>query len=212
MKTRVCVDLNGVLVDTKQGICNRLEQDLGIKAWPRTFGKHLVGTAMNNIISGGSPKRLTKKAYGGLLDRMFNSAFLEVPPMKGASEGMKVLAAAGLELVVVTSAHTVSRELTEVWLDQNGFSEGEKPLDVIFTRKAVSKETQQCRCDVVVDNEVEQLVPLLERPDTPILVHFIPEDVPKAAIPPSPDPRIIQMHGWGQVGKLIEMVAGPVAE
>ncbi|MDP3402721.1 MAG: hypothetical protein Q8S35_02080, partial [bacterium] len=105
----------------------------------------------------------------------------------------------------VTDARTVTRERMEAWLKKHRF-EGE--IDIIFSRKRGSKEKYQSCCDVVVDNELEQLIPLVGK-GGPQLVHFLP--VGSGGIT-SLDARILSLRGWPEViecllGRDIELAA-----
>ncbi|HEY0948444.1 MAG TPA: hypothetical protein VGE53_03135 [Candidatus Paceibacterota bacterium] len=198
-RRKVCVDLNQVLVDTSRGLCQRLKSDLGILVPTKRFeGKDAVKQVFPNVVPGSGPKRLEPEDYTAAKGRMFDTdAFLSVPAVPGAAEAVTKLIAVGYEVTVVTDAKTVRRDRVARWLTEHRFPK----LDVIFTRSIRPKAPHQCRCDIVIDNEIEQLEPLLEGEGQPLLIHFLPE--PNAsgcdlATPPV-NPRILTMRGWPEV-------------
>lgn len=198
---KVCLDFNGVIADTVQGLVNALKHDAGIKVPSRSFSKELVGTVFPNMVPGGRPKRLTQKLYRTVKHRVFDTeAFLEVPPVAGAKDGILALVGAGCAIVIVTDANSVTRARLRAWLARHIASD--LKADIVLTRKCRSKEPHQACCDVVVDNEVAQLVPLVtHEKGAPRLVHFLPDrgtagcDVALE----SHEPRIPSLRGWGEV-------------
>lgn len=196
---RVCVDLNGVLTDTTQAITNGLARWAGVSVPSRSFSKAMVGAVFPNTVRGDGPKVLTEALYRETLRRTFETvAYLDVPPMAEAREGVIALMRMGHEVVILSDASSVTKVRVKAWLQTHGFPN----LDIVFTRKCRPKEPHQACCDIVIDNELLQLTPLLEYgKHAPQLVHFLPPegaagcDIARA----SRDPRIPSLRGWPAV-------------
>lgn len=201
--TKVCLDYNGVLGDPARALIEILKKDFGIRVPHEDFGKHLIGTSFPNQVRGGRPKLLTKSIWEDAKDKLFDTnEFLTIPPISGAIAALNAFRAAGWEIRIVTDARTVTRERMEAWLKKHGF-EGE--IDIIFSRKRGSKEKYQSCCTVVVDNELEQLMPLVGKGDHQ-LIHFLPV-VGKGIS--SLDTNIISLRGWSEV---VGCLLGPDVE
>ncbi len=204
--TKVCLDFNGVLADPAGALIEILKKDFGMRVPREGFGKHLIGTSFPNLVRGGRPKLLTKSIWEDAKDKLFDTnEFLAIPPINGAIAALNAFQDARCEIRIVTDARTVTRERMEAWLKKHHF-EGE--IDIIFSRKRGSKEKYQSCCDVVVDNELEQLIPLVGK-EGPQLVHFL--SAGSGGIT-SLDARILSLRGWPEViecllGRDIELAA-----
>jgi phosphoglycolate phosphatase-like HAD superfamily hydrolase len=196
--TRACLDFNGVLADPKQALIDILKRDFGIRVSREGFGKHLIGSSFPNVIRGGRPKLLTQSMWEAAKDMLFDTnEFLAIPPIEGAISALCALRGAGWEIRIVTDARTVTRERMETWLKKHGF---DGHVDIIFSRKRGSKEPYQSCCDIVVDNELEQLLPLVGKMG-PKLIHFLPiKDEGISSL----DGNILSLKGWPEiVGSLL---------
>lgn len=201
--SRVCLDFNGVLADPMPALIEILKRDFGMRVPRRGFGKQLIGNSFPNLVRGGRPKRLTKTTWKSAKDKLFDTnEFLQIPPVQGAISALNAFKDAGWQIRIVTDARTVTRERMEAWLKKHGF---DGKIDIIFSRKRGSKEKYQSCCAVVVDNEVEQLLPLVGREGLQ-LVHFLP--VVGGGIS-SLDARILSLRGWPEV---IGYLLGPDIE
>lgn len=196
--SRVCLDFNGVVADPTPALIEILKKDFGMRVPRKGFGKQLVGKAFPNVVKGGRPKLLTKTKWKSVKDKLFDTnEFLQIPPIEGAISALKAFKEAGWEIRIVTDARTVTRERMEAWLKEQGFDE---KIDIIFSRKRGSKEKYQSCCAVVVDNELEQLLPLVGREGLQ-LVHFLSAGSGGLS---SPDARILSLNGWsGVIGYLL---------
>lgn len=201
--TKVCLDFNGVLADPTRALIEVLKKDFGIRVPRRGFGKHLIGKAFPNVVKGGRPKLLTKTKWESAKDKLFDTnEFLQIPPISGAIAALKAFKDAGWEIRIVTDARTVTRERMEAWLRKHGFY---GKIDIIFSRKRGSKKKYQSCCAVVVDNELEQLLPLVDEGGLQ-LVHFL--SAVSGGIS-SLDARILSLRGWSEV---IGYLLGPDIE
>jgi len=196
---RICIDFNGVLADSTGALCELLRRDTGIIVPNRTFEKKLIGSLFPNIVEGDGPKILTKVAYEAAKNRLFDTIeFLEMKPVEGALHAVLRLQQSGFEIVIVTDAKTVSDSRIHAWFRKHGFPS----LNVVFTRKGrKSKQPYQRACDVVVDNDVRQLIPLLLYDAPPRLVHFLPPNGSSGCdIAPSIfEACIPSLRGWFEV-------------
>ncbi len=200
---KLCIDLNGVLADTGAGICDVIRREHGIILPSRRFSKALVGGRYPKV-SGDGQKKLTRSMYGHAKKILFDTAaFLNVPAVDGAAETLAKLR--GWDLIVVSDARSVSRTHVNAWLEKRGFPE----MDVVLTRSAKPKFPLQCNCTVVIDNEIAQLVPLLELPEDPTLIHFLPAPGTAScdiAETESFDSRIKSLRGWPEVGSFLDEI------
>lgn len=170
---KVCVSFNGVIANTALALVEQIKKDHGIVIPPAEFSKKSVGCLFPNVVEDGLPKVLSKAGYAQSKRNLFETeAFQWLEPVAGAVEGLELLGREGAELVIVTDAKTVTRERVAAWLPRNGFAHD---LEVIFTRKGRrDREPHQCKCQVVVDDNVERLFALRGRTGM-VLVHFTPE-------------------------------------
>lgn len=191
--TRMCLDFNGVLADPSKALIEILKKDFGIRVPSEGFGKHLIGKSFPNVVRGGYPKLVTKSMWGDMKDKLFDTnEFLGIPPIKGAISALHAFQQAGCEIRIVTDARTVTRERMEGWLKKHGF---DGDVDIIFSRKRGSKEPYQSCCNIVVDNELEQLLPLVGKKGL-TLIHFLPvEDEGISSL----DGIILSLKGWPEV-------------
>jgi len=193
---KVCVDFNGVLANTSEALCEVLKHDVGIVVPTRTFSKAMVGKNFPNVVKGGRPKVLSHRRYAEVKSKLFDTGeFLSINPMPDAVSGVSALLAAGHEVRVVSDAKTVSKEQIWAWFAWHGIPQ----LDIVLTRHT-TKEVQQCCCDFVIDNEPEQLIPLIGR-DSPRLVHFLPPEGAAGCdiATMSSHAGIRSLRGWAEV-------------
>lgn len=196
---RVCIDFNGVLGNPTPSLTDILERDHGIVIPKASFSKKLVGKVFPNVIAGGRPKRLSRRVYAATQSRLYDSdEFIKIDPMPGAIEAVHALQNAGYDIIIVTDARSVSRARFDAWLSKHKIA----PLDTVFTRRGMKpKSRYQCRCDVVIDNDLGQLTPLLNMKDIPRLVHFLPPfgSAGSSSDVSSFDERILSLRGWSEV-------------
>ena len=197
---KLCIDLNGVLADTGAGICGIIRRKYGITLPTRSFSKKLVGGQYPNV-SGDDEKKLTGGMYREAKTALFDTgAFLDIPAVAGAQAALAELQ--GWDFIVVSDARSVSRERVKEWLKKHGFPD----MDVVLTRGTKPKFPLQCQCTVVIDNEIQQLTPLLELPGDPTLIHFLPAprttgcDIAEAG---SLDSRIESLRGWSEISSFL---------
>ncbi len=168
---KVCLSFNGVIANTAAALVEQIKRDHGIVIPPAGFSKDSVGQLFPNVVPDGLPKTLQRSEYSLSKRNLFETeAFRHLRPIDGAVEGIRVLRAEGVEPIIVTDAKSVTRTRLETWLARRGL----KDLEVIFTRKGrKDREPHQCKCQVVVDDNVERLLGLRDHPEL-MLVHFAP--------------------------------------
>ncbi len=156
----------------------------------------MVGKNFPNVVRGGRDKVLSREGYADAKSRLFDTdEFLSINPMPDAVSGVHALLNAGHELRIVSDAKTVNKERIWAWFARHGIPQ----LEIVLTRHTL-KQIQQGCCDFVIDNELEQLIPLMGT-DSPRLIHFMP---PEGAAGSdlariSPYASIRSLRGWAEV-------------
>lgn len=205
----VCLDLNGVLLDTQAGLRAHAAKRVGVIIPSTMTCKEKVGTQCANVVRGGRRKVFTAEDHETVKNEFFDSiVFLDAPAMPGAAEALCELAELGFVLQVVSDSKTLTEEQVMRWLEKNKFPH--ERINIKFTRGR-SKERYQCRCDIVVDDSIEKLTPLLRRPTWPIPVHFLPSAVSSRQDEIPFDSSIVSLRGWDEVLPFIRDLQQPVS-
>lgn len=207
---KVCVDLNGVIANPAESLRAILCRMLGIFIPVSTFDKTVIGKDFQWERNSKLTKRVHSADYAHAKKLLFETyRYQSMPPIEGAKEAIIALLQQGVEVVIVSDARSVSRDMMVKWLRKNGFPK----LDVILTRKS-PKTPHQCQCTIVIDNEVGQLVPLLENTPRPHLIHFLPNigTTGSAQALSSTHPDIPSVRGWKDVLARIEEIREQTAQ
>lgn len=193
----MCVDLNGVLLDTQAGLRAYAARRFGVIVPSELSCKDAVGRPLKNVVRGGRVKTFTAAEYRMLKDEFFNTAvFLEAPAIPAAAAALTELADLGFILQIVSNCATLTTEQITMWLARNDFPH--EHIEIILTRRRLSKEPYLSRCDIVVDNEIEQLAPLVHQPHGPILIQFLSGVATSSDRTPIDSP-IRSLRGWSEV-------------
>lgn len=205
MKTCIIArfDFNGVIANPGALLRCTLSQLVGVRIPAATFDKTVVGKEFPLLVDRKEKRVITQEAYDESKKIVYGNEFLTVPPMPGARDAIAYLVDNGVQVSIVTNAATISGLQMSAWLQKNRFP----PIDVIFTR-GNSKRPYLGGADIVVDNEFNQLEPLLSHTKGQLLVQFVPEknatgtDNTNARIR---DEAVIPIaRGWAKVLALVE--------
>lgn len=205
MTESLCLDLNGVIMDTAAALHALSCEISGLDIPPGTFaGKDSVGNMY--------PKKGHPDQFGEFKGEHYEEAkhrFFEVrrdffqyaKPVKGAVRSTQIAVARGLTFRIVSDAKRLQETHLREWLHRNKFPH----CTSILTRGKEPKTRHQSPCGIVVDNEINQLLGLV-KDKGPYLVHFQPEagevgsEVKRLE---TLDPRIMPARGWKEALPLV---------
>lgn len=197
MTSRLCLDLNGVVIDTSAALLALSREISGLSISAATFaGKETVGREFALLAELGRAE-FQPEHYEEAKRRFFEDRrdfFRCAMPVRGVVRAAQILAAHGWSIAIVSDAKRLQETHLNEWLHRHKFPTCEK----ILTRGNEPKEIYQKCCDVVVDNEIGQLLPLRSQNGLR-LVHFLPEEGEvgcDADRPTSVDPEIMPVRGW----------------
>lgn len=193
----ICLDLNGVIVDTPRALHALSCEIAGIHIPPERFaGKSMIGERFWNPACE-AKKEFLEGHYAEAKNRFFEDrlAFLHYAyPVEGALEAVRHLHKAGCAIAVVTDVRSLPGVVLEEWFRRNKFPH----FETIFTRGSEPKVDYGGCCDVVIDNDADKLIPFLDATSSRLL-HFLPPQGTvgcNASRATSDDPRITQVRGW----------------
>lgn len=131
-----CSDFNGVILNNAEALRRRIERNRGIILPQVDFSKKLVGQEFPNVSEGGMKKLLRLRDYLGALPELYDTDDMyDIPPIKGAVEGMHRVVEMGFKPLMVTNARSVSRDRINTWLAKHKFPK----MDVVLTRRYRAK-------------------------------------------------------------------------
>ncbi len=195
-----CLDLNGVILGTNAALHALACEESGLDIPAETFaGKESVGRKF--------PLKKDNCRRGVLLAKHWEAAkyrFFEHPDdfvanaalVPGVRRAAQILVSRGWEVAIVSDVKRLNEDLLRRWLREQKFPNTDASR--ILTRGEEPKTPWQSCCDVVVDNELEQLMPLAKK-GGPRLVHFLPDRKSvggERKMQTSMTPRITSVRGW----------------
>lgn len=195
------IDLNKVVLDTL-GALHRLTCEIaGANIPPEQFaGKNVVGRWYP---SHDDERRMeiTIDHYERAKKVLFETSHFHecAKPLRGAVRALQVAYGYGHRAVLVTDAHHLDEGILRHWWRVHHLPQD---CEKIFTRGG-SKSDYYGLCDVVVDDDVANLLPLVEDYPTTELLHLLPaEGATGSAVihrPAGVPARIVSVRSWDEV-------------
>lgn len=171
-----CLDLNGVILDTRASLHALACEESGLDIPAATFaGKESVGMKF--------PLKEDENRFGVFLAAHWETAkfrFFEnrgdflshAMFVQGALRSAQILVSRGWEISIVSDVKRLDEGLLRHWLHQQKFPNTDASR--ILTRGQEPKAAWQSCCDVVVDNELGKLLSLAKESGLRLL-HFLPD-------------------------------------
>ena len=195
----VGVDLNKVILDTLGALHRLVCEVSGADIPPEQFsGKNCIGQSFSTKPGGrveATAEHYKQAKYLFFETRRFCGEAQELP---GAAKTCQRLVAEGHTIKLVTDVRGLPESWLRTWWHELKFP---KNCEMHLTRGCSSKRKFYADCDVVIDNSIEQLLPLLKTEARLLLMLPAPGAVGSAVVtrPRDLDGSIITVRGWDQI-------------
>ncbi len=195
------IDLNKVVLDTL-GALHRLTCEIAGADIPHEqfAGKNVIGRTFSPLAGDGCVE-ITADHYERAKKVLFETPLFHecAKPLPGAVRALQMAYGSGHRAVLVTDAHYLDEGVLRHWWRVHKLPQD---CEKVFMRGG-SKSDYYGLCDVVVDDDVDNLLPLVEDcPDTELL-HLLPaEGATGSAVihrPAGLPARIVSVRSWDEV-------------
>jgi len=197
---KIGIDLNKVVLDTLGGLHKLSCELIDARIPPEQFGgKNIIGRSFPSR-SGIGRAEFTQAHYERVKAVFFESPhfFEYATPLHGAVRALQMARACGHTFVLVSDVRGLPETTLERWWKTHRLPSCEH----VLTRGKESKTAHYSGCDVVIDNDLTHLVPLVKTGAR--LLHMLPADGAvgcRAVIirPRGTPPQISSVRGWSGV-------------